>query len=157
MDTDEHRRASLENWSTMAAGWERRRSEIDAIVSPVRNWLVHELAPLPGDTILELAAGPGDTGLAAAALVGPEGRLIATDFSPEMIEIARRRADELGVENVEFQVMDAERLELDNDSVDGVICRFGFMLMADRLNEMRSVFTELMRLAHSLTGEDHIS
>jgi deazaflavin-dependent oxidoreductase (nitroreductase family) len=83
------------------------------------------------ETILELAAGPGDTGFAAAALLGDEGRLISTDFSPEMVEVARRRGSELGRGNVEFRVQDAERLELDDDSVDGVVCRWGFMLMPD--------------------------
>jgi SAM-dependent methyltransferase len=57
--------------------------------------------------------------------------LISTDFSPSMLRAARRRGSELGVGNVEFRVIDAERIELDDDSVDGVLCRFGYMLMAD--------------------------
>ena len=62
----------------MAAGWERRRASIESGSAPVAEWLVRELAPQPGDTILELAAGPGDTGFAAAALIGDEGRLISS-------------------------------------------------------------------------------
>ena len=81
--------------------------------------------------MLELAAGVGETGFEAAALVGESGRLITTDFSPAMLEAARRRGTELGVANVEYRVIDAERIELDDDSVDGVLCRFGYMLMAD--------------------------
>jgi SAM-dependent methyltransferase len=131
MDRDEYRRTSLENWQTMAGGWERRRASIEAGSAPVTEWLVRELAPKPGETILELAAGPGDTGFAAAALLGDEGRLISTDFSPEMVEVGRRRAAELGLTNVEHRRMDAERLDLGDDAVDGVICRFAYMLMAD--------------------------
>ena len=48
------------------------------------------------DTVLELAAGVGDTGFEAAADVGESGRLITTDFSPAMLEAARRRGAELG-------------------------------------------------------------
>jgi ubiquinone/menaquinone biosynthesis C-methylase UbiE len=48
-----------------------------------------------------------------------------------MVEVARRRAAELGLENVEHRVLDAEEIELEDDSVDGVLCRFGFMLMPD--------------------------
>jgi SAM-dependent methyltransferase len=81
--------------------------------------------------VLELAAGTGDTGFEAAAIVGPRGRLITTDFSPAMLAAARRRGTELGLHNVEYRVMDAERILLDVDSVDGVLCRFGYMLMAD--------------------------
>jgi SAM-dependent methyltransferase len=131
MDRDEYRRTSLENWRTMAAGWERRRASIESGSAPVAEWLIRELAPQPGDTILELAAGPGDTGFAAAPLIGEEGRLISTDFSPEMVEVARRRGVELGLTNVDHRQMDAERLELEDDSIDGVICRFAYMLMAD--------------------------
>jgi len=131
MDRDEYRLTSLENWQTMAAGWERRRADMETVTEPIRDWLVRELAPKPGETILELAAGPGDTGFAAAALLGNEGQLISTDFSSEMTEVARRRGRELGLLNVEYRTMDAEHLELEDDSVDGVICRFGFMLMSD--------------------------
>jgi len=131
VDRDEYRRTSLANWQTMAAGWERRRADMETVTEPIQDWLVRELAPKPGETILELAAGPGDTGFAAAALLGDEGQLISTDFSSEMTEVARRRGRELGLLNVEYRTMDAERLELEDDSVDGVICRFGFMLMSD--------------------------
>jgi len=131
VDRDEYRRTSLANWQTMAAGWERRRADMETVTEPIRDWLVRELAPKPGETILELAAGPGDTGFAAAALLGNEGQLISTDFSSEMTEVARRRGRELGLLNVEYRTMDAEHLELEDDSVDGVICRFGFMLMSD--------------------------
>ena len=131
MDRDEYRRTSLANWQTMAAGWERRRADMETVTEPIRDWLVRELAPKPGETILELAAGPGDTGFAAAALLGNEGQLISTDFSSEMTEVARRRGRELGLLNVAYRTMDAEHLELEDDSVDGVICRFGFMLMSD--------------------------
>jgi SAM-dependent methyltransferase len=133
----------------MAAGWERRRAEMDEATAPVRERLVRGLAPQPGDTVLELAAGPGDTGHEVAALVGEEGRLISTDFSPEMVEVARRRGAELGLRNVEYRAMDAEHLELGDDSVDGVICRFGFMLMADpaaALAETRRVLRRAGRL-----------
>src|SRR5262245_43909919 len=93
--------------------------------------MVQALDPQSGDTVLELAAGPGDVGFAAAPLLGEEGRLISSDFSSEMLEVARRRAAELGLRNVEYRQIDAEDIPLDDDSVDGVLCRFGLMLMPD--------------------------
>jgi ubiquinone/menaquinone biosynthesis C-methylase UbiE len=115
----------------LAPGWERWRIRIEENVAPVREWMLRELAPRPGDILLELAAGAGDTGFEAAAIAGANGRLISTDFSPAMVEVARRRAAELGLANVDHRVMDAESIELDADSVDGVLCRFGYMLMAE--------------------------
>jgi ubiquinone/menaquinone biosynthesis C-methylase UbiE len=153
MDRDEQRRASLETWEAAAAGWERRRARIEEINTPVLEWMLRELAPRHGDTVLELAAGPGSTGFAAAALVGESGRVISTDFSPAMVEVARRRAAELGLGNIEHRAMDAESIDLPDDSVDGVLCRFGYMLMPDpaaALSETRRVLRPGGRLALSV-------
>jgi ubiquinone/menaquinone biosynthesis C-methylase UbiE len=130
VERDEYRRQSFEAWETMAAGWERARERIEQSAGPVREWLVRELEPQPGDTVLELAAGPGETGFEIVGRI-PDGRLISSDRSPAMVEVARRRAAELGLANVEHRVLDAEELDLPDASVDGVICRFGYMLMAD--------------------------
>jgi len=115
--------------------------------------MVRRLDPQPGDTVLELAAGLADTGLMAARLVGESGRLIVTDFTPEMVAAARRRAEELGVQNAEFRVLDAERMELGTDSVDGVLCRWAYMLMIDpaaAFAETRRVLRLGGRLAFSV-------
>jgi len=146
---DVFRGASYEVAETIAPTWERRRADIEDVATPVRQWMLEELAAQEGDTVLELAAGTGDTGFEAAALVGASGRLISTDFSPSMLETARRRGAELGVENVTYRVMDAERIELEDDSVDAVLCRFGYMLMADpaaALAETRRVLRPSGRL-----------
>jgi SAM-dependent methyltransferase len=155
VDRDEYKRTSLENWQTMAAGWERRRAELEKVTRPVSEWMVQALDPRPGDTVLELAGGPGDTGFLAATLLGAEGRLISSDFSSEMVEVARRRAAEIGLRTVEHRVIDAEEIPLDDDSVDRVLCRFGFMLMPDpeaALTETRRVLRSGGRLALAVWG-----
>jgi SAM-dependent methyltransferase len=131
VDREEYRRTALENWQTIAAGWERRRAQIEETTRPVTDWMVRALDPQPGETVLELAAGPGDVGFAAAALIGDTGRLISSDFSSEMVDVARRRASELGLRNVEHRQIDAEDIPVEDGSVDGVLCRFGLMLMPD--------------------------
>jgi SAM-dependent methyltransferase len=117
---------------------------------------VDALDPQPGETVLELAAGVGDTGFAAARRLGSTGTLITTDFSELMVQAARRRADELGVSNAEFRTLDAERMDLDDGSIDGVLCRWGYMLMADpgaALAETRRVIGDDGRLALSVWGD----
>jgi ubiquinone/menaquinone biosynthesis C-methylase UbiE len=140
-------------WNDMAAGWEASREEIWDDSRTVGEWLVRKLDPQSGDTVLEVAAGVGDTGLLAARLVGETGRVLITDFAPEMIAAARRRAAELGVANVEFRVLDAERMDLLAESIDGVICRWGYMLMMNppaALAETRRVLRPGGRLAFSV-------
>jgi SAM-dependent methyltransferase len=155
MDLEEYRHASFETWRAMAPGWERWRDRIDLHAAPVREWMIGQLAPRPGETVLELSAGVGDTGFAAAKLVGDGGRLISSDFSPDMVEVARRRGSELGLVNVDYRVIDAEHIELAPDSVDGVLCRFGFMLMSDpaaALSETRRVLRAGGRLVLAVWG-----
>ena len=150
MDLEEYRRTSRQAWNSVAPAWERWRAYSETSYGPVREWMLRELAPHPGDTVLELSAGGGETGLRAAEAVGDTGRLISTDFSPEMVEASRRRGAELGVTNAEYRVMDAERIDLPEASVDGVLCRFGYMLMADTraaLVETRRVLRAGGRLA----------
>jgi SAM-dependent methyltransferase len=105
--------------------------------------------------VLELAAAAGDTGFLAAALLEPGGRLISSDFVPEMVETARRRAAELGVGNAEFRVLDAQRLQLENASVDGVLCRWGYMLMPDPASALAETYRVLRpggRVAFAVWG-----
>ena len=123
------RQQSKAAWGAVAPGWYAQREELWKASRPVSEWMVRRLDPQPGDTVLELAAGLADTGLMAARLVGESGRVIVTDFTPEMVAAARQRAEELGVHNAEFRVLDAERMDLETDSVDGVLCRWAYMLM----------------------------
>ena len=130
MSTDADQ-ANREAWSRAASGWERWQESLRAATAPVSKWMVDAIDPQPGETVLELAAGPGETGFIAAQRLGSSGRLISTDQSPEMVEVARRRAGELALENVEFAVVDAQRPGLEPASADAVLCRFGYMLMAE--------------------------
>jgi SAM-dependent methyltransferase len=150
---EEERRGRLENWAAIAAGWERAREEREKVAAPVTAWLVRELGATSGDTVLELAAGQGDVGFELAPGLGEQGRLISSDFSPAMVEVARRRSAELGLTNVEHRVADAERIELADDSVDAVLCRWGYMLMPDpaaALAESRRVLRSGGRLAFAV-------
>jgi SAM-dependent methyltransferase len=100
---------------------------------------VELLGPRPGETVLELAAGVGDTGFAAAASLQPDGLLLSTDVAPEMLAAARRRAAELAIENVEFRVVDAAAIDLADRSVDGVLCRFGVMLVPEPAHALAEI------------------
>ena len=122
---------------------------------PVGEWMVAALEPERGQTILELAAGPGETGFVAAPQLGDGGKLISTDISPAMVEAAKRRSAELGLTNVECRVIDAENMDLPDDSVDGVLSRWGYMLLAEpakAMVETRRVLRDGGRLVFSVWG-----
>ena len=67
-----------------------------------------------------------------------------------MVDVARARATELGVRNVEFRIIDAESIDVPAAAVDVVLCRWGYMLMADpaaALQETRRVLRPGGRVA----------
>jgi ubiquinone/menaquinone biosynthesis C-methylase UbiE len=142
IDLDAYRDESRETWGEMAEGWEDRREWMTDVTGTVYDWLVEKADPQPGQTFLDIAAGTGELSLMVAERVGDDGRVISTDFAPEMVDVARRQGEARGATNVEYRELDAERMDLDDDSVDGVVCRFGYMLMADpgtALKESRRV------------------
>jgi len=155
VDATEFKRASHAVWEAMAPGWDDRHAYFEETARPVAKRMLELLAPAPGETILELAAGTGVVGFAAAALVRPDGRVIVSDFSEAMVEAARRHADELGLANVDCRVLDAERIDLPDAAVDGVLCRWGYMLMSAptaAFAETRRVLRPGGRLSCSVFG-----
>jgi SAM-dependent methyltransferase len=152
IDPDTYRQESLENWGRVAPGWEERREWMLDNTALVNASLVEKVDPQPGQTILEIGAGPGELGLEIAERVR-RGRMISTDFAPEMVGLARRQGEARGLTNVEYRVLDAERMDLADDSVDGVVCRWAYMLMADpaaALAETRRVLRSGGRLAFAV-------
>ena len=132
MDAGEFKRASQQVWDAMAAGWDDRHAYLETTARPVTERMLERLGLAGGETVLELAAGTGLVGLAAAASLRESGgRVVVSDFAERMVELAERRAAELALTNVECRLLDAERIELDDDAVDAVICRWGYMLMPD--------------------------
>ena len=103
---DAARQQSKAVWDATVPGWHAWREEMWNSTRPVSEWMVRKFDPHPGDTVLELAAGLGDTGLMTARPVGESGCVIITDFAPEMVAAARQRAEELGVQNAQFRVLD---------------------------------------------------
>lgn len=153
---DELRAKSKAIWNEMVPGWERHSNYLWETGRKLGEWMIEKIKPSPGQTILELAAGPGMTGFVAAKLIGDGGKLISTDFAPHMVELAKKTAAEVGVTNAEFRVMDAEKMDLPDNSVDAVLCRWGYMLMMDplaALTETRRVLVPGGKVAFSVWGK----
>ena len=96
----------------------------------------------PGQVVLDIGSGAGIDCLLAAAKVGPTGRVIGLDMTPQMIERARQNAKEAGVHNVEFRLGEAEKMPVEDASVDWLISNCVINLSPDK----PAVFAEIARV-----------
>ena len=92
-----------------------------------------------GGTVLEVATG---TGLVALKIASTADQVHAIDISPQMIDVAKKKAEETGIDNVAFSVEDAYALPFGDSMFDMVICNNALHNMkqpGDALSEIKRV------------------
>ncbi|MEL7028111.1 MAG: class I SAM-dependent methyltransferase, partial [Pseudomonadota bacterium] len=83
----------------------------------------------PEMEVVELGCGTGSTAIAHAPYVR---RIRAYDISPKMIDIAKGKAQDAAIDNVEFEVAGLEELTLPDGSADAVLALSLLHLVEDR-------------------------
>jgi SAM-dependent methyltransferase len=109
--------------------WRRYDADEVRLSAPLSERML-DLADLgPGSRVLDLATGRGEPALRAAHRVGPSGRVVGVDSSPEMLRLARARADVEGLANLELVTTPAEQLERVVGPFDATLARWGLMYL----------------------------
>jgi SAM-dependent methyltransferase len=107
-------------------------------VRDIHDLVIDRVDPKPGELLLDVATGTG----AVAILAAQRGaRVIGQDLAPVLIDTARERAAEEGVE-VQFEVGDAEAMSYDDASFDIVTSTCGVMFAPDH----EAIAAELARV-----------
>lgn len=118
---------------------ETRRLGIQAeLYAPHTEHLLGLAGIRPGMRVLDVGSGMGDVTMQAARLVGPTGHVIGVDLEPAMVDVARQRADESGVDNVTFVQATIPDIPLD-EPVDAVIGRLVLMHLDDPATAVRGL------------------
>ena len=121
-----------EYWNTAgAARWVQHRAAYDALFHAHGEVALDAAALRDGDAVLDVGCGCGATTLSIAARVAPGGHAVGVDISAPMIDIARKRAVAAGLDNLRFEVGDAQSCALDEPGYDVVTSRLGIMFFED--------------------------
>jgi ubiquinone/menaquinone biosynthesis methyltransferase len=84
----------------------------------------------PHHFILDLACGTGDITFMLARLV-TTGQVIGVDITPGMIDIARRKKQQLGINRIDFKVDDITRLDFPDNTFDRITVGYGVRNVPD--------------------------
>jgi SAM-dependent methyltransferase len=131
---DPDRKQEALDWQTGV--WNRMAdvyvSEIDARFEPVIDALIRRANLRVGEHVLDVGTGTGSVALKAASIVGPSGLVVATDISPEMLDLARRRVPAAGHVHLRFMEGRAESLPARDSAFDVVLACLSMMYVIER-------------------------
>jgi len=101
--------------------------------------LVAETQVGPGMRVLDVACGSGEPSISIATLLRGTGRVVGIDLASAAPQVARERARQHGLDNVEFHQADVHELPFADESFDRVTSRFGVMFFGDLAKAMSEI------------------
>jgi SAM-dependent methyltransferase len=126
-------------WDTVLyERWKSNRNVFVGALSEVTEDVFDLYPPPEQGRCIDIGCGFGETTQRLAELVGPSGFALGTDSSPRFIEDARREAAEAGVENIEFEIADAQTAEW-GPVYDYAFSRMGTQFFAAPVPAMRAI------------------
>jgi ubiquinone/menaquinone biosynthesis C-methylase UbiE len=126
-------------WDTVLyERWKKNRMVFVGALEGITEELFKHLPPPEGGRCIDIGCGFGETTQRLAQFVGPDGFVLGTDSSPRFVEDARREAAEAGVENVEFEISDAQTADW-VQSYDYAFSRMGTQFFAMPVHAMRAI------------------
>ncbi|MAF53282.1 MAG: hypothetical protein CL694_09780 [Chloroflexi bacterium] len=130
-DGDSYKTNQRREWDQVAGAWEKWWSLFEQSAQPVSDRLATLSDVQAGQRVLDISTGIGEPAVTVAKLVGTDGSVVATDQSPGMLAIARRRIADQRLSNIELAEADTEQLNLPDGEFDAVVCRWGLMFLPD--------------------------
>ena len=129
-------------WDRAGRVWVEHQALLDRIMAPIAQAVVDVAGPVNGEAVLDVGCGSGATTFAAAWRVGPTGRAVGVDISPALVELARTRAGEDGIESAQFLLADAQTHAFQPE-FDAIVSRFGVMFFPDPVAAFANLRTAL--------------
>lgn len=96
----------------------------------------------PGETVVDLGCGAGFDAFLSAKKVGIGGKVIGIDMTPEMINSAKKNAEKMESDNVDFRLGEIEHLPVSDNTADVVMSNCVINLSPDK----KAVYKEMFRV-----------
>ena len=141
-----------EQFGRAAVGWERWS---EALIRDDALRYLEAAAVAPGGRVLEVGSGAGEQTLVLAERVGPHGMVVATDLSPEMLDVGARRIRDAGFDNVDFIAAGIDELDLLEGTFESCVSGFTWEFLSDPLAaavKVRGLLTPGGRFAATVWG-----
>ncbi|ACY16838.1 methyltransferase domain-containing protein [Haliangium ochraceum] len=128
---------------------------LSALLLSLHQKMLEQARLQTGETVLNLGCGTGMDSFLTAPLIGEEGSVVGIDIAPEMVRLANEKAGSRGLDNVTFQVMDAEKLKFKANHFDAIISQWALMFFPNDRGALREAYRVLKpggRFALSVVG-----
>lgn len=137
-------------------GWDRASGYYEAYwqkqLYPAQQKLLQLANIKGGEKIIDIACGTGLVSFPAAEQAGKEGFVMANDISDKMVEAGTAIAKERNISNISFQRMDAEELQVEDNSYDIALCALGLMYFPDPLKAIKEMHRSLKPGGHAVVA-----
>ena len=144
INSDQWKARQRQEWDSVASGWSAWWQTVERSTQVVSDRLVALAEIEQGQRVLDIATGIGEPAVTAAHRVGPGGQVVAIDQAPQMLEIARKRAAALDLQNIQFIELNAENLDRLEGHFDAALCRWGLMLMPQLVPTLQGIRERLV-------------
>jgi ubiquinone/menaquinone biosynthesis C-methylase UbiE len=138
--SEQNRQAKIKAANTYNAASDHFDDETLAFWSLYGRKTVERLNLKLGSAVLDVACGTGASVIPAAQIVGPSGKVIAVDLAEKMLEIGRKKAANLNLNNIEFRTGDMENLGYQDNHFDAVVCVFGVFFVPNTEGQVRELW-----------------
>ena len=101
-----------------------------------------------GDVVIDLGSGAGNDAFIARAEAGEDGRVVGIDFTPAMIQKAKRNAEVRGFQNVEFRQGDIDKMPVSANVADVIVSNCVLNLVPNKDGVFKEIFRVLKPGGH---------
>ena len=121
--------------------WVAYLDQIEMLNAPLGAISLERAMPQAGESVLDVGCGGGATSRSMAEQVGPQGRVVGVDISSTILAVAKERSGHLP--NLQFQVGNAQTMDLGEEVFDLVYSRFGVMFFQDAITAFANLHRAL--------------